>query len=974
MSNRWWFVFCIALTVSFFCAADEISLIRVGENWRSFRGFSEPSLSSTSWRQIVFDDSGWRSGISGYSGSFGGGATILIDMPGAYTSVYFRKEFTVSQPDMVKWLSLRIDYNDGFIAFLNGEEVVRRNMPGEVGVSVPFDAFASSVHRSGQTEEIDLSRFAPLLAEGRNVFSIQAHNASLFDFDFALVPELLANFVQGPFLQNASENSIDVIWKTPVHASSFVEYGKTQSLGQIVESPEMVTNHEARLVDLEPGALYYYQVGSSADGKTARSPVQTFRTFTSSGPLTFAVLGDSGTGLPAQHAIASVIRDAQPDLVLHSGDVVYPSFVDVYADLRCLSVYGEHMRSVPYFFSLGNHDLYSTSTAYLNAFHLPTNNVPPEVHLAENTSPEHYYSFDHGDAHFSVLFIPYLHQYELKFGDPQYLWLKEDLESSNKPWKFLLFHHPMMTSSLHRNDDNTGNGIPDANDVLDLILPLARQNGVQMVFSGHDHVFERSNPIEGVYSIVTGGGGAGLYPLIELDRASAQHWIRHHCVKVMVEKDSLILEALDKDGVVFDSMTIHRSPSSQQPYKAAWHSPTVESKASDDFDGNILGQSFDFIGTPIPALSGQFSNLGQVYVNNDRTHLYVGIRECLIYSNNNIFFFIETPGLPGVSDMLEVGNGIVDPEGEGADGLDFLANLSFSDFKPAIGCILGDEFADTQTRSFERDALPLNIGQGVFRLDRKIQDVPSVRLQQFNRSPQLSSVPNEQNANMIEIAIPYEALGGLRPGDTVRIGAVVAGVSFDVNLTQQSRQLDVGFLGSGFTGTGMESGVLTGIDVLLATDPDPDSDRDGLSNLDEERFGTDPHIADSDRDGLLDGWEVLNQLNALAAGGEDGADGDPDRDLFPNISEQTAGTDPQDPASHLRLRIDPLGGSRFRVSWFAVVGRKYNLVVSDSPFKPFLKVDSPDFPFTATSFFHSFDEDFNGLSVGTRYYRMVIVP
>lgn len=972
MSNRWLLVFCVALIFSALCAADEISLIRIGQSWRSFKGLSEPSDSSSAWRQIVFDDTQWESGISGFSGSFGGGATVFTDMPGRYSSVYLRKEFTVLQPDTVKWLTLRIDYNDGFIGFLNGHEVVRRNMPGEAGDSVPTNAFALSVHWLAQTEEIDLTAFAPLLVEGENVFAIQAHNASLFDFDFAVVPELLANFVRGPFVQGASTNSINVIWKTPVHATSIINYGKTPSLGEMAMSSNMVTNHVARLDGLEPTTLYYYQVASSADGKTARSPVQTFSTFAMSGPLTFAVIGDTGTGLRAQHEIATVIRNAQPDLVLHAGDVVYPSFLDVLADARCLSVYGEHMRNVPYFFCLGNHDLYSTHASYLRTFHLPTNNVPLQVHLAENTSPEHYYSFDHGDAHFSVLLIPYLDQYELKFGDPQYLWLKADLEASQKPWKFLLFHHPMMTSSLHRNDDKNGNGLLDAREVLDVVLPLARQNGVQMVFTGHDHVFERSNPIDGVYSIVTGAGGSSLYPLIELDRASAQHWIRHHAVKVTVGGDSLTLEALDKKGAVFDSMTINRSLSNEQLYLSAWHSPTIESRASNDSDGNIVSQSFDFTGTPIPALAGQFSNLGRAYVNNDRIHLYVGIRESLIYSDNNIFLFIETPGLPGVTGMAEMGNGVVDPEGEGADGLDFLANLSFSDFEPAIGCILGDEFADAQARSFERDTLSMNIGQGVFRLDRQIQDVPGVRFQQFNRSPQQNGVPNEQNANFIEIAIPYEELGGLQPGDTIRIGAVVAGATFDVNPTEQSRQLDVGFLGSSFTGNGMEPGVLRGISVQLATDPD--TDHDGLSNIDEDRFGTNPQIADTDQDGLLDGWEISNQLNALVTDGEDGGEGDPDRDLFSNISEQAAGTDPQDSASNLRLEINSLGGGRFQVSWSAVAGKKYHLEVSDSPFKPFVEIDSPDFPFTATSSFHSFEEDFSGLLNASRYYRMVIVP
>ena len=53
-----------------------------------------------------------------------------------------------------------------------------------------------------------------------------------------------------------------------------------------------------------------------------------------------------------------------------------------------------------------------------------------------------------------------------------------------------------------------------------------------------------------------------------------------------------------------------------------------------------------------------------------------------------------------MTNLFPIGNGKLDATGEGADGLDFLGNLSFSNFAPSIGCILGDEYADFQARSF----------------------------------------------------------------------------------------------------------------------------------------------------------------------------------------------------------------------------------------------------------------------------------
>src|SRR5436309_375673 len=67
--------------------------------------------------------------------------TLLADMPARYLSVFFRKKFTVTDPQAVKWLTLRIDYDDGFLAYLNGTEVARRGFAP--GAAVSFDTPAA---------------------------------------------------------------------------------------------------------------------------------------------------------------------------------------------------------------------------------------------------------------------------------------------------------------------------------------------------------------------------------------------------------------------------------------------------------------------------------------------------------------------------------------------------------------------------------------------------------------------------------------------------------------------------------------------------------------------------------------------------------------------------------------------------------------------------------------------------------------
>ena len=164
-----------------------------------------------------------------------------------------------------------------------------------------------------------------------------------------------------------------------------------------------------------------------------------------------------------------------------------------------------------------------------DAFVLPTNDVPPVLHPLAGTGPEHYYSFDHGDAHFAGLYAPlYFRGVELTPETAQYQWLEADLARSTKPWKFLFLHLPLMSSGPHADDDYNLNGLRDSQELADVLLPLARQHGVQMIFSGHDHAYERLHPVQGVHCVVTAGGGGSLYPLIALHPANAQFLYRWH--------------------------------------------------------------------------------------------------------------------------------------------------------------------------------------------------------------------------------------------------------------------------------------------------------------------------------------------------------------------------------------------------------------------------------------------------------------
>ena len=161
-----------------------------GDTWKYLKGTAEPPAA---WNTDGFDDTAWLSGASGLGYGDGDDATVLSDMRNTYTTVYMRRLFDVANPAAITGLELRADYDDGFVAYLNGVEVVRRNVPAGFQ---PYNSLASASHEaSGGTngnapETISLSP-AALLA-GTNVLAIQGINITLASTDLSMIFELRA--------------------------------------------------------------------------------------------------------------------------------------------------------------------------------------------------------------------------------------------------------------------------------------------------------------------------------------------------------------------------------------------------------------------------------------------------------------------------------------------------------------------------------------------------------------------------------------------------------------------------------------------------------------------------------------------------------------------------------------------------------------------------------------------------------------
>lgn len=163
--------------------------IPAGSSWRYFRGKSEPSDGTIAWTRPDFNDSDWEIGPTGIGFGDGDDSTILSDMESHYISVYLRRTFAVEDPSSLQELYFNVDWDDGFVAYLNGVEIARSSL-GTIGTFVPFYEQASENHEAGTPRTFNVSSFIPLISSGSNTLAVQCHNRSLDSTDLSIIPEM----------------------------------------------------------------------------------------------------------------------------------------------------------------------------------------------------------------------------------------------------------------------------------------------------------------------------------------------------------------------------------------------------------------------------------------------------------------------------------------------------------------------------------------------------------------------------------------------------------------------------------------------------------------------------------------------------------------------------------------------------------------------------------------------------------------
>jgi uncharacterized repeat protein (TIGR02543 family) len=168
------------------------TVIDWGDQWRYRLGTSEPPIN---WNQLSFDDSGWQSGPSGFGYGDDDDATVIDPM----ISVYLRKTVAIDHPAEIDMALLHMDYDDAFVAYINGTEVARSNI-GTPGIPPGFDQLASNNHEAGGIpEKFIMTDIKSILQSGANVLAIQVHNVSATSSDMTAIPFLtLGKIIDDP--------------------------------------------------------------------------------------------------------------------------------------------------------------------------------------------------------------------------------------------------------------------------------------------------------------------------------------------------------------------------------------------------------------------------------------------------------------------------------------------------------------------------------------------------------------------------------------------------------------------------------------------------------------------------------------------------------------------------------------------------------------------------------------------------------
>lgn len=347
-----------------------------------------------------------------------------------------------------------------------------------------------------------------------------------------------AAVTRGPYLQLSTEESVIVVWRSDVATFPVVRYGRSPDqlnlregknfalkVGAGVEiegtskrysrlhsAPVGTRQYEMKLSGLEADTRYYYAIydgdvklaGGDADHFFRTHPVRG-----TDAPIRIWAVGDSGKGNEVQrgvyHGALKVLGEEKKPLsmYLHVGDMAYTHGRELEFQRAFFDMYQSTLRQAVCWPSMGNHEGHTSdgliqTGPYYDAYVSPAQGEAGGV----VSGTEAYYSFDYGPAHFICL-----NSYDVDRSAEAEMarWLKADLQATHAEWLVVFFHHPPYTKGSHDSDREI-----ELIEMREQIMPILEAHGVDLVLTGHSHIYERSMLIDGAYATPTVADGVVL--------------------------------------------------------------------------------------------------------------------------------------------------------------------------------------------------------------------------------------------------------------------------------------------------------------------------------------------------------------------------------------------------------------------------------------------------------------------------------
>ena len=355
--------------------------------------------------------------------------------------------------------------------------------------------------------------------------TIKEDGPDIFQFDHQQM--------RGPYLALGTSDSMSIVWRTWRQIDPVVRYGRSpRKLDRMVRinnilirtkdhsdpslalhsGPDDVRQYEATVTGLKPATTYFYAVYDGDRLLAGGDKTYHFTTHPSPGskaPLRFWVVGDSGTGGQEQADVHSAMRaftreQKRPiDIYLHVGDMAYSRGTDHEFHFHFFKPYEQTLRNTVCWPAMGNHEGATSSGQtgigpYYDGYILPTRGEAGGL----SSGTEAYYSFDYGNVHFIALNS---HDLDRSPTAAMARWLNADLEQTHADWIFAYWHHPPYTKGSHDSDTEE-----QLIEMRQNIMPILEDGGVDIVFTGHSHIYERSMLIDGAYGTPTTSEGVIL--------------------------------------------------------------------------------------------------------------------------------------------------------------------------------------------------------------------------------------------------------------------------------------------------------------------------------------------------------------------------------------------------------------------------------------------------------------------------------